>query len=65
MTGVDLTITATTGGIGPFRDVVLYNDTPTSPADPLIGNWDYGAEVTLADGESFTVDFGASVLTLT
>lgn len=65
MTGVDVTFTASGGNIGPFRYVILYNDTPTSPADPLIAYWDYGSSVTLLDGESFTVDFGASVLTIT
>ena len=38
------------------RYAVIYNDTPTSPADPLIGWWDYGSSVTLAAGETFTVD---------
>lgn len=64
ITGVDALVTAAGGSIGPFRYAVLYNDTPTSPADPLIGWWDYGSALTLLDGESFTVDFGASMFTV-
>lgn len=64
ITGVDVVWTASGGSIGAFRYVVLYNDTPTSPADPLIGWWDYGSNVTLASGETFTVDFGSSIFTL-
>lgn len=61
----DVVFTASGGSIGPFRYAVLYNDTPTSPADPVIGYWDYGSSVTLADGETFTVDFDASAGVLT
>lgn len=66
LTLADVVFTASGGSIGPFRYAVLYNDTPTSPADPLIGWWDYGSSITLADGENFTVDFDATngVLTL-
>ena len=60
----DLVLSAT-GSVGPFRYVVLYDDTPTSPADPLVGWWDYGSSITLNAGETFTVDFGATILTLT
>lgn len=61
----DSTWTASGGSIGPFRYVVLYNDTPTSPADPLIGWWDNGSSITLASGSSFTTDFDASAGVLT
>lgn len=57
VTGTQVVFTATTGGIGPFRYAVLYNDTATSPADAAIAYWDYGSSVTLADTETFTVKF--------
>lgn len=60
----DLVLTAS-GSVGPFRYVVLYDNTPTSPADPLVGWWDYGSSITMASGETFTVDFGASTISLT
>jgi hypothetical protein len=62
--GVDVVITAS-GAVGPFQYVVLYNDTPTSPLDPLIGWWDYGSAISLANGETFTVNFGTEMLTIT
>ena len=64
MTGVDVVWTGTGAGFGPFRYVVLYNDTPAAPLDPLIAYWDYGSSISVLSGETFTVDFGASVLTI-
>ena len=52
----DLTLSST-GTVGPFRYIYLYNTTPTSPADPLIGYFDYGANLTLNTGERLTIDF--------
>lgn len=52
----DLVLTAS-GAVATFREVVLYNDTPTSPADPLISWWEHTADVTLANTDTFTVDF--------
>lgn len=64
--GTDPTWTASGGSIGPLRYAVLYNDTPTSPAKPLLGWWDYGSSVTVNSGETFTVDLGqvSGVLTI-
>lgn len=60
LTLADVVFTASGGAIADFRYAVLYNDTPTSPVDPLIGYWDYGSTVSLADGENITVDFDAA-----
>lgn len=62
----DVVFTASGGSFGPFRYATLYNDTPTSPADPLIGYWDYGSSITLNTGDTFTVDFSPTngVLTI-
>ena len=62
----DLTLTASGGSVAQFQYVIIYDDTPTSPADPVIGYYDYGSGLTLNDGDSFTIDFGTNgILTLT
>jgi len=53
-TATKIVWTAAGGTIGPFRYADLYNDTQTSPADPLIAWWDYGSAVTLQIGETFS-----------
>ena len=58
----DLVLTAT-GAVGPFRYVVVYNNTATN--DELIGWADYGSSVTMANGETFTLDFDGSAGLLT
>lgn len=67
VTGVDVVWTASGGPIpssgAGFRYVVLYD--ATASGSPVIGAWDYGSTITLADGETFTVDFGASMFTVT
>lgn len=63
----DLVLTSSPGTTGPFRYVVVYNDTAVSPPDALIGYYDYGSEITLQAGETLTLDFdqSAGLLTIT
>ena len=63
--GADQTWTASGGSFGPFQYAVLYNDTPTSPADPLIGYWNYGSAITVNDTETFTLDVDANFAAFT
>lgn len=53
----DLTLTSSGGSTGPFRYVYIYDDTPTSPADPLVMYYDYGSSITLNDTETLLIDF--------
>lgn len=60
--GLSIQWTASGGSIGPFQYPAVYNDTPTSPADPLIAWWDYGSALTLLDGETFSVKFNSAAV---
>ena len=53
----NVTFTATSGSIGPFRYAVLYNATPAN--QNLIGWYDYGTSLTITAGNSFQVQFDA------
>jgi hypothetical protein len=63
----DVVFTASGGSIGPFRYATIYNVTAGSASNrPLILYWDYGSSITLADTETFTVDYDGTngVLTI-
>jgi len=62
LVAVDITITADGGTVGPFRYVLIYNDTHAS--DGLVCWHDYGSELTLQASEEFVIDFGASLFTI-
>jgi hypothetical protein len=63
----DIVWTASGGNLGASttgRYFSIYDDTPTSPLDPLMCKFDYGATFTVASTETMTLDFGASLWTL-
>lgn len=55
LTLTDLTLTASGGSVGPFRYVVIFDD--TLAGDPLVGWYDYGSSITLASTETLLIDF--------
>ena len=61
LAGTDIVWTAGAADWAAHRYAILYNDTATN--DELIAWWDYGSSITLGNGETFTVDFGASIFT--
>ena len=62
VTGVDVVWTAGAADWVAGRYAAIHNDTSTT--DKLLGDWDYGSNFTLGNGETFTLDFGASVFTV-
>jgi hypothetical protein len=50
------------GTIGPFRYVVLYNDTAAN--DELICYYDISSAITLNNGDSYTIDVGTTLLSV-
>src|SRR5574343_394998 len=66
-TDTDVVFTASGGNLGASttgRYFSIYDDTPTSPADPLQMYYDYGSTFTVADTETMTLDFAATFWTV-
>ena len=61
MTAVDVVWTAGAADWDSSQEIVCYDDTSTT--DKLMCYWDYGTTFTVGNGETFTVDFGASLAT--
>jgi hypothetical protein len=61
-TAVDTIWTAAAADWGAGRYVAIHDDSSTT--DRLMCDFDYGANFTLGNGETFTLDFGASLFTL-
>lgn len=58
LTLTDLVLTSSGGTTGPFRYVVIYNDTAAS--DNLVAYYDYASSITLQDGDTLTINFDDS-----
>jgi hypothetical protein len=60
----DLTLTAS-GAVGPFQYIYVYDDGSTG--DKLLWYYDYGSPQTMANGDTFKLDFdaGTGAVTIT
>lgn len=57
----DLVLTAS-GAVATFQYIYIYDDTVAVPVKPLVCYYDYGSALTLANGETLTIDFNATGL---
>jgi hypothetical protein len=47
-----------TGAVGPFRYIILVDDTPASPLNPVVGWLDHGSAITMANTDTYTIPTG-------
>lgn len=57
VTATNTSLTCTSSTIGPFRYLVIYNDTQASPVKPLVCWYDYGSALTLNNGDTVNYSF--------
>lgn len=57
----DLVLTAS-GTVASFRYLYFYNDTPSSPADPLVCHYDHGTTVSMVNTDTYTITIDAAGL---
>jgi hypothetical protein len=53
------TVLTATGAVGPFRYACLVDTTPTSPLKPVIGFFDHGSAITMANTDTYTIPAGS------
>jgi hypothetical protein len=61
----DIAWTASGAAIPTHRYMVIYDDTPTSPADPLVGYVDRGSSADISDGSTRTWTTASGLFDLT
>jgi hypothetical protein len=47
-----------TGAVGPFQYLIMVDDTPTSPLNPVLGWLNHGSAVTMANTDTYTIPSG-------
>jgi hypothetical protein len=57
LSGTKIVWTASDADWGDFRYPVIYNTQTTTITNGLIGYWDYASDLTLGNGETFTLKF--------
>lgn len=58
--GTNVTWTGSGAGFGPFRYIIIFNVTQTTPLKPLVAWYDYGSSISLFLSDTFTVAFDAT-----
>lgn len=58
----DFVITASGGTIATYQYMYLFNQSSTTPDDQLIGLWDFGSAISLADTQTHTITIHANGL---
>jgi hypothetical protein len=51
-------VVTATGAVGPFRYPVLWDDTPTSPLNPVLAWLDHASSITMAATDTYTIPSG-------
>jgi len=64
LTATDLVLTAS-GTVPDFKYIIIYDDDPSSPLNPLIGWYTHSTTVSLTTAQTFTIDFVTGILTIT
>jgi hypothetical protein len=56
-------VVTATGAVGPFQYLILINDTPTSPLNPVVGWVTLTSAITMANTDTFTIP-ASNILTI-
>jgi hypothetical protein len=61
---VGAAVITATGAVGPFQYLILINDTPTSPLNPVVGWVTLTSAITMANTDTFTIPAASQLFTI-